>query len=103
MPLDILQQKINLKQGLLLKEMNRHEEATNVLRRCLDEGEIFDARVRVECIQTLRSIVAGKTLFSLQLDRMLECFKHTRRDFIFLVNIQGGSEKNLEVVKSGII
>ena len=78
------------------------DEATKALRSCLDDGKLFDARIRVECIKTLLSIVARQSLLSNQLNKMLDCFKHTRRDFIFLINIQAGSEKNLEIVKQGI-
>ena len=85
-PLDILDQKLLLHKGLIMKSQGEQEQAQKYFLSCLNRGAIYDPRNRLECANQLRFILAQDSIVDLPLERLAECFRFRNRDFIFLVN-----------------
>ena len=52
-PVEILEQKLLLHQGLLMLCFNKHPEARECFIKCLNCKTIYDARIRKECVEQL--------------------------------------------------
>ena len=53
---------------------------------CINKGKNYDPRIRKECANQLRLILAQENRIDLNLEKMAESFRYRNRDFIFLVN-----------------
>lgn len=54
--LDILSKKFLLQKGILLFSLNKELDAQDSFLECMESGEIFDPRIRKECISRLMTI-----------------------------------------------
>jgi len=55
-PLDILKQKYLLHRGFLSIALNKDQDACRLFTMCLRTGQIYDPRIRKECVIQLREI-----------------------------------------------
>jgi len=74
--------------GLLALTFERNELAERKFLKSLNTGNIYDPRVRKECLLQLQKLLARKGIYNRQLELMLKKFQKRNRDFVFLVDHQ---------------
>eukprot|EP00347_Sterkiella_histriomuscorum_P007084 403350315 len=87
-PIQILRQKYLMHSGLLYLALNREKMASKLFTECLRSGEIYDPRIRKECVIQLRNIFERHNQYSLSLEKMMLSFEHKNKDVVFLVNVE---------------
>ena len=60
-PLDVLEQKVYFKQGMLQKSLNINNEAIPLFLQSINCGTLFDARVKKACTEQLLQMVNEKS------------------------------------------
>ena len=86
-PLDILEQKLLLHKGLIMITQGENWKAKQYFERCLNTGKSFCPRIRNECANQLRMILAAEgSPMNIRLEKLAESFRFRNRDFIFLVD-----------------
>ena len=85
-PLDILQQKLYYKWGLLNIMLGKTQEAQDCFLKSVNIGSIYDARVRQICLQQLIALLIRQHKPVANLQTSLANFQHKNRDYIFLIN-----------------
>lgn len=69
-PIEILEQKLLMHQGLLLLCFSKHAEARERFIKCLNCNTIYDARIRKECVEQLQKLFRYEGVTSSKLDAM---------------------------------
>ena len=69
-PIDILEQKLRLHQGLLMLSFNKPIEARDCFITCLNIGHDYDVRVRKECVEQLQKLFREEGIPSSKLDSL---------------------------------
>ena len=69
-PIEILEQKLQLHQGLLMLSFNKPAEARECFIKCLNCSSLYDARIRKECVEQLQMIFRYEGITSSKLDAM---------------------------------
>ena len=65
----------------------KYELAEERFLRCMNTGDVYDVRIRKECVNQLLMIQAlTNSPVDRGLEAMRESFEYRDRDFIFLVN-----------------
>jgi len=85
-PVDILEQKLLLHKGLVLVAQGETTQAQACFEKCINTGRVYDPRIRLECCNQLRMILAQSNSFNLRLEQLSESYRFRNRDFILLVN-----------------
>ena len=70
-PLDVLEQKVYFKQGMLQKNLNNNEKAIPLFLQSINCGTLFDARVKKACIEQLLKMVNERSHLIPQLNLIL--------------------------------
>ncbi|CDW83509.1 UNKNOWN [Stylonychia lemnae] len=91
-PIEILRQKYLMHAGLLYTALNQDKVAAGMFTRCLRSGQIYDPRIRRECVLQLQLIFERHNQYSPSLDKMIESFNHKNKDVVFLVNVEQSME-----------
>lgn len=85
-PIDILEQKLYFKWGLLKIMFGREELAKQMYLKSITTGQIYDARIRKICLEQLIALLQRQKQSINKMDKLLESFEHKNRDYIFLIN-----------------
>ena len=85
-PIDILEQKLLLHQGLVSLSQGEDAQAKVSFVKCINTGKVYCPRIRCECVNQLRYILAKDQIIDFKLEKLVESFRFRDRDFIFLVN-----------------
>jgi len=98
-PLDVLKQKYLLNSGILFIALNQDKTACRHFTDCLKTGEIYDPRIRRDCVIQLQEIFEKQNQHSLSLKLLYKSFKHRTKAVVFLVNVEQSMDRHLSRVQ----
>ena len=101
-PIDILEQKLLMHKGLVMISQGESQQAKHSFVKCINTGKVYDPRIRAECANQLRMILAEDNNIDFKLEKLIESFRYRNRDFIFLVD-QSQSMLNYEEQAKNIL
>lgn len=98
-PIDILKQKYLLNSGIVFISLNQDKTACKLFTACLRTGQIYDPRIRRDCVLQLQSIFEKHRQSSTNLKLLSKSFRHKDKSVVFLVNVEKSMDGCLPLVQ----